>query len=188
MKKIIYLFLVQLVFVSTSVYADKPLNVTLCNKTDKPILFAFYNHNDFVKDIGIKVPFSKKLIRDCSCVESKGSHTDLWNNLPIAEIKQVIYRDVGKVSGTSIKACISATGKFKGYIDVSTSTCAEAQSKTSYLPAPELTLAQGDLPVLDSRLTGVRTRCIRNKKTNKCEIIRAKYDYEDGHVCFGNGS
>lgn len=176
-----------LVISSTPALADKPLNKTLCNHTAKPVLFEFYNHNDIAEQSGIAhIPFMKKMIRDCSCVEKKGSHTDLWNNLPVAEIKQVIYRDVGSVKGTSIKACVSASGKFKGYIDVNTTTCAEADKKVNYLPAPELTLAQGDLPVLDSRLTGVRTRCIRGKN-KKCKIIRAKYDYEDGHVCYRSG-
>jgi hypothetical protein len=162
--------------------ADVPVKATACNKTTKPVEFHFFNRNDLTQGLAA---LSIKTVRECSCVPLE-THTDLWHNFPVARINQLVYRDVSSVTSASIKVCVDAKGKFEGYIDGKVSTCAEARKETSYLPAPELTRAQGDLVVLQSHLYADSSECEDKDWTGGCVRYRVTYEYTDGAACYGN--
>lgn len=170
------------VLLSSTALADVPVHATLCNYTSTPVEFQLYNFNDMFAGAA---PLVTKAVRPCACVE-KETHTDLWHNFPPANVIQLVYRDVGSVKGASIKACVDAKGKFKGYVDATAkaNVCATLDSKTTFLPAPELTRAQGDLKVLESRLLGEQKDC--KKSGNACTEYSVKYDFIDGAKCSGN--
>ncbi len=163
-------------------FADVPVNATLCNETAKPVEFWLFNHNDLTSGA---IPLTTKAVRACSCVGLR-THTDLWHNFPIARINQLVYRDVESVSGSSIKVCLSVEGEFEGYINAKTTTCAEAKKETKYLPAPELTRAQGDLRTLQSHLHADTSECEHRDWTGGCAEYDVDYHYTDGKSCFGN--
>jgi hypothetical protein len=175
------LCLVAATLYSSLASADVTVNATLCNKTPKPVEFRLYNHNDMAAGV---VPLVTKSVQACACVQ-KETHTDLWHNFPPANIRQLVFRDVGATKGTDIKACVDVEGKFKGYIDAKVNTCAQITSETQFLPAPELTGAQGDLPMLESRLLGTQTDCTKNS-AGACTSYKVKYEYIDGSQCHGN--
>lgn len=162
--------------------ADVPVKATACNKTTKPVEFHFFNRNDLAQGL---VALSTKIVRECSCVDLE-THTDLWHNFPVARINQLVHRDVSSVSGANIKVCVDATGKFEGYIDGKVSTCVEARRETKYLPAPELTRAQGDLVILQSHLYADSTSCEHRDWTGGCARYKVRYEYTDGAGCYGN--
>jgi hypothetical protein len=97
-----------------------------------------------------------------------------------------VYRDIQSVSGTSIKVCLDVKGEFEGYIDAGVNTCVEAKKNTTYLPAPELTRAQGDLVILQSHLHAESTECEQIDWTGGCVEYEADYSYSDGAPCHGN--
>ncbi len=168
---------------SANAMADIGVNATLCNHSEKPVNFELYNHNDMAAGA---VPLVKKAVRACACVE-KQTHTDLWGNFPPANIIQLVYRDVGSVKGTEIKVCVDAKGKFKGYVEAGVNACVAASSEVKFLPAPELTRAQGDLKVLETRMMPATTECIENNGAfGACSKYSANYSYVDGSKCFGN--
>jgi len=170
---------------TSNAMADTKVNATLCNHSEKPVNFELYNHNDMAAGA---VPLVKKAVRACACVK-KQTHTDLWGNFPPTNIIQLVYRDVGSVKGTEIKVCVDAKGKFKGYVEAGANSCVEASSEVKFLPAPELTKAQGDLKVLETRMMPVSTECIENKGVlGACSKYSAQYNYIDGSKCFGNDS
>lgn len=162
--------------------ADVPVHATACNTTTKPVEFHFFNRNDLAQGLAA---LSTKIVRECSCVKLE-THTDLWHNFPVARINQLVYRDVSSVSAANIKVCVDAKGKFEGYIDGKVSTCAEARKETNYLPAPELTRAQGDLVVLQSHLYADSSECQHKDWTGGCASYEAKYEYTDGAACYGH--
>lgn len=157
---------------------DAIVYATLCNQTQKPVEFHLFNHNDMASGA---LALSTKMVQPCACVAMQ-THTDFWHNMPIIRINQVVYRDVGKVSGSSIKVCVDAKGKFEGYVEAGVKTCVEAREETSFLPAPELTRAQGDLAILQSHLFASSADCV----DNGCTEYTATYTYSDGISCFGN--
>ena len=167
---------------SSVAFADVPVKATLCNNVEQPVEFWLFNHNDIAQGLAA---LSTKAVRACSCVDVQ-THTDLWHNFPIARVNQLVYRDVKSVSGTSIKVCVDVTGKFEGYIDAETNTCVEARKDTTYLPAPELTRAQGDLVILQSHLHPDSTECERTDWTGGCVEYDVDYTYTDGAPCHGN--
>ncbi len=116
----------------------------------------------------------------------KVTHTDLWHNQPPANILQLVYRDVGAVKGTEIKVCVDAKGKFKGYVEAGANACAKATSEVNFLPAPELTYAQGDLKVLESRMLPNEVECNSKDLLNNCTKFTTTYSYTDGKQCSGN--
>lgn len=162
--------------------ADVTVDATLCNQTQKPVEFHLFNHNDLANGLA---PLSTKMVQPCACVAMQ-THTDFWHNMPIVRINQLVYRDVGKVSGTSIKVCVDAKGKFEGYVEAGVKTCVEARQETSFLPAPELTRAQGDLVVLQSHLFASSSDCVATDWIGACTQYTATYTYTDGASCFGN--
>ncbi|MCX7544182.1 hypothetical protein [Marinicella gelatinilytica] len=162
--------------------ADVNINAQLCNQSKKPVEFHFFNHNDIASG---GIALATKSVQACSCVNIT-THTDLWHNMPIARINQLVYRDVGSVSGTSIEVCLDAKGKFEGYIEGGVKTCAKAKKETSYLPAPELTRAQGDLKILESHLYAESTDCQSKDWTGGCVKYDANYNFTDGAACHGN--
>lgn len=162
--------------------ADVTVNATLCNQTQKPVEFHLFNHNDLANGLAA---LSTKMVQPCACVGAQ-THTDLWHNMPIARINQLVFRDVGRVSGTSIKVCVDAKGKFEGYVEAGVKTCVEARQETSFLPAPELTRAQGDLMILQSHLYASSTDCVATDWTGGCTKYTATFNYTDGAACFGN--
>jgi hypothetical protein len=163
-------------------FADVAVKGTLCNTSTKPVEFHFFHHNDIFSGAA---PFFTKAVRACSCVPID-THTDLWHNMPIARINQLIYRDVDSVSGASIKVCVSAKGSFEGYIDAKVSTCAEARKETHYLAAPELTRAQGDLPILETALKAGSSSCTSKDWAGGCTKYSASWSFTDGAPCSGN--
>ncbi len=175
------MFLVLVVFGCAVAIADVTVKATLCNKTDKPVEFHLFNHNDILSGAAA---LSTKVVRPCACVAEQ-THTDLWHNFPIARINQLVYRDVGSTTGSTIKVCLDATGKFDGYIDGKVNTCATAKKETTYLPAPELTRAQGDLVILQSHLHAESTKCDHNDWTGGCTEYQVDYTYRDGAECRG---
>ncbi|MFP3942193.1 MAG: hypothetical protein ACLF0P_18000 [Thermoanaerobaculia bacterium] len=171
------------VLCSTAAFAaDVDLNATLCNNTTKPVEFHLFNHNDLAQGLAA---LATKAVAPCSCVAMR-THTDFWHNMPIARINQLVFRDVESVSGGSIKVCVDANGEFEGYIDAKVQTCAEAKKETKYLPAPELTHAQGDLPVLQSHLYADSSECKNSDSAGACSRYEAAYNYTDGAACWGN--
>lgn len=178
-----YLLMLVILILSTSVNADIKVDATLCNYSEKPVNFELYNHNDMAAGA---VPLVKKAVRACACVK-KETHTDLWGNFPPANIIQLVYRDVGSVKGEQIKVCVDAKGKFKGYVEAGANACYEASSEVTFLPAPELTRAQGDLKVLETRMMPESTSCSENKGAfGACSRYAATYNYVDGSKCSGN--
>lgn len=165
-----------------SSFADVPVKAHLCNQSLKPVEFHLFNHNDITSGAGA---LTTKALQACSCAYIT-TNTDLWHNMPIARINQLVYRDVGSVSGTSIKVCVDAKGKFEGYVEGGVKTCVEAKKETSFLPAPELTRAQGDLKILQSHLHANSTDCTSKDWTNGCSYYSADYTFSDGVNCFGN--
>lgn len=163
--------------------ADVPVEATLCNHTEKPVEFRLYNNNDIAAGA---LPLVTKAVQPCSCVK-KQTHTDMWHNFPPANIRQLVYRDVGATKGTDVKVCVDAKGKFKGYIDGKVSSCVEASNEVKYLPAPELTGAQGDLEMLETRLMGEKTGCSEDW-TKGCKDYQVRYEFIDGSQCHGNDS
>ena len=163
-------------------YADVSVNAHICNQSKKPVEFHFFNHNDITSGAAA---LSTKAIQACSCADVS-THTDLWHNMPIVRVNQLVYRDVGSVSGTSIKVCLDAKGKFEGYVEAGVNTCAEAKKETTFLPAPELTRAQGDLKILQTHLYPDSTDCKSKDWTGGCVKYHADYVYTDGAACFGN--
>ena len=127
----------------------------------------------------------KKSVRACSCVK-KQTHTDLWHNQPPANILQLVYRDVGSVKGASIKVCIGAKGKFKGYVNVDVNACAESSTEVTFLPAPELTYSQGDLKKLETRMHPSSIKCNSKDFLKNCTKFTTRYEYIDGVKCTGN--
>lgn len=174
--------LVLTVLCSTVAFADATVDASLCNKATKPVEFHLFNHNDITAGA---VALTTKVVRPCACVDLQ-THTDLWHNFPVARINQLVFRDVKSVSGTNIEVCVSATGKFEGYIDATAKTCVDASKTTTYLPAPELTRAQGDLVILQSRLYPDSTSCKQKDWTGGCVRYEANYSYTDGAPCYGN--
>ena len=173
-----------LVFFAAAVSADIPVKATLCNHSTKPVNFELYNHNDVVAGA---VALVSKAVRACSCV-SKQTHTDLWGNQPPANIIQLVYRDVGSVKGASIKVCVDAKGKFKGYVEAGVKSCFNASEEINFLPAPELTRAQGDLKLLESRMMP-DTECSENNGLGgACSKYTSTYNFVDGSKCSGNDS
>ncbi len=168
--------------ISFNALADVKVIANLCNESKKPVEFHLFNHNDITSGVAA---LSTKALQACSC-QTVTTHTDLWHNKPIARINQLVYRDVGKVSGTSIKVCLDAKGKFKGYVEGGVKTCVEAQQETSFLPAPELTRAQGDLKILQTHLHPDSTACKSKDWTGGCVKYTADYNFSDGASCFGN--
>jgi|GEM_PF-3197291 len=166
----------------SAAFADVDITATLCNNTERPVEFWLFNHNDIAQGLAA---LSTKAVRACSCVDIK-SHTDLWHNFPIARINQLVYRDVASVSGSNIKVCVDVKGSFEGYVDVENSNCIEARRETKYLPAPELTRAQGDLRILDSSLHADNSECKRKDWTGGCVYYDVDYYYTDGQPCHGN--
>lgn len=162
--------------------ADVQVKATACNKTTKPVEFHFFNRNDLAQGLAA---LSTKIVRECSCVALE-THTDLWHNFPVARINQLVYREVESVSSVNIKVCVDAKGKFEGYIDGKVSTCAEARRETTYLPAPELTRAQGDLVILQSHLYADSSECENKDWTGGCASYKLVYNYTDGAACYGN--
>lgn len=158
------------------------VEATLCNTSTKPVEFRFYNHGD---DIKAKFLF-KRSVRACSCVEQE-TKTNSRRLLPKTDILQQVYRDVQSTSGESIKVCVSAKGTFEGYIDAKATTCVEAKKTRNYLPAPELTYAQGDVKKIATDMHPDAYHCVKNKPNGKCADFAASYTYTDGVVCRGNG-
>lgn len=182
MKTKIAFVLVLVTFCGSAAFADVPIQATLCNHSTRPVEFHLFNHNDIASGLAA---LSVKSVRACACVSVR-THTDLWHNAPVARVNQLVYRDVQSVSGSSIKACVDVDGKFEGYIDASVKTCVEARKETKYLPAPELTHAQGDLPILQSHLYVQSFDCKDWDWTGGCSLYDAEYDYTDGAPCHGN--
>lgn len=167
---------------TSAAFADVPVTATLCNQSERPVEFWLFNHNDLSQGLAA---LSTKAVRACSCVDIQ-THTDLWHNFPIARINQLVYRDVSSVSGSSIKVCVDVKGSFEGYIDAKNSTCVEARKETNYLPAPELTRAQGDLVILDSSLHADNSECRNRDWTGGCTHYDVDFHYTDGQPCHGN--
>ncbi len=181
MKRTVQGIIVGLFVVGSAVaVADVKVKAALCNKAPKPVEFHFFNHNDI---LGGVVAHTTKVVHPCACV-TQDTHTDLWQNFPIARINQLVYRDVGSVSGANIKLCVDVgSGKAEGYIDAKANTCAEAKIKKTYSPVPELTRAQGDLVVLQNRLFPDSTKCERKDRVGNCIEYKAEYTYKDGAEC-----
>jgi hypothetical protein len=169
----------MLIFVCPPALADVTVKATLCNRSQKPVEFHLFNRNDLFSGAAA---LSTKMVHPCACVPQQ-THTDLWHNFPVVRINQLVYRDVASTSGTSIKVCVDATGKAEGYIDATVKTCAEAKRETKYLPAPELTRAQGDLVILQSHLYADSTDCEHKDWTGGCAEYKATYNYVDGAEC-----
>ncbi|WP_395375165.1 hypothetical protein [Marinicella sp. W31] len=179
-----YIVLFLFTFFAANASADIPVKATLCNHSTKPVNFELFNHNDAIAGA---VPLVKKAVRACSCV-SKQTHTDLWGNQPPANIIQLVFRDVGSVKGASIKVCVDGKGKFKGYVEAGVKSCFKASEEINFLPAPELTRAQGDLKVLETRMMP-DTKCSENKGLGgACSKYSSTYNYIDGSKCSGNDS
>jgi len=176
------LALAAALFSAVPASADVEVDATLCNQTHKPVEFHLFNHNDILSGAAA---LQTKAVRACSCV-SQQTNTDLWHNFPVVRINQLVYRDVSSVSGSKISVCVDAKGKFEGYADLSTKTCAEVRKETSFLPAPELTRAQGDLVILQSHLYASTTDCVSTDWTGGCSEYTATYTYTDGASCYGN--
>jgi len=182
MKASFVLALLLAILCAPAAFADVPIRATLCNHSTGPVEFHLFNHNDMLSGAAA---LSIKTVRACACVSVRTT-TDLWHNAPVARINQLVYRDVQSVSGSSIKVCVDVKGEFEGYVDASVKTCAEARKDTKYLPAPELTHAQGDLPILQSHLYVDSLECKDWDWTGGCSQYDAEYDYADGAPCYGN--
>lgn len=184
MKSLIkFSWVIWMSFISFESSADIKVDATLCNYSTRPVNFELYNHNDLT---GGAIPLVQKAVRACACVK-KETHTDLWNNFPPANIIQLVYRDVGSVKGAEIKVCVDAKGKFKGYVEANVKSCYKSTSEVNFLPAPELTRAQGDLKKLETRMMPADTSCTENKAAfGACSRHAATYNYVDGSKCSGN--
>jgi hypothetical protein len=162
--------------------ADVAVDAELCNRSLGPVEFRLYNHNDLFAGA---VPLVTKSVRACTCVD-KQTHTDLWHNPPPANIEQLAYRDVGAIKGSNISVCVSADGRFRGYVDTTVGACASQTTEVTFLPAPELTRAQGDVKVLETGLLPASTSCKSKDWTGGCNRYEMKYSYDDGSACTGN--
>lgn len=181
-------FLLMAVVLVTSLVAAAPatadvgVHASLCNRTQKPVEFHLFNHNDAFAGAAA---FQTKAVNPCSCVNQE-THTDLWHNFPIIRINQLVFRDVVGVSGSKIGVCVDAKGNFEGYVDLGAMTCDEARKRKDFLPAPKVTRPQGDAVILEKHLDPTSTGCISRDWTGGCTQYNAIYIYSDGNDCFGN--
>ena len=166
--------------------ADEPVAGTFCNNSHGPVQFNFFEHGQnankrFVE--GKRTGFNTLAVRACMCVTQQ-THTNGWNNMPIMQVKQLVYRDVGATKSRSISVCANiSTGEFEGYVDAGVTTCAEASRTTNYMPAPELDTAKGDLKVLAASIPDETHSCVTKNKLGHCKSWSARWSYSDRTDC-----
>lgn len=176
-----------------SARADVPLEARICNLTQQPVLFEFFHHNDAVT----AAPFMEAEVHPCGC-KNKRLNTDLWRNFPRATIRQLTFREVSSENGYRVAACVKRSGEFSGYIKMVKASvksedqvCAEAARSEFFQSAPEITRAQGDLPILETRMDYSDWSCLESKKdlfgNSTCIKYSGTYNYDNGTGCFGNG-
>jgi hypothetical protein len=173
-------------------WADVPLEATICNKTQQPVLFEFFHHNDAFT----AVPFATAEVHPCAC-KNKRMNTDMWKNFPRATVRQLAFREVSAENNYRVAACIKRSGEFSGYIKMVKGTaksedevCAEAERSEYFHSAPEITRAQGDLPILETRMDYAGWSCLSSTKdlfgNTTCTKYSGTYDYDNGTHCYGN--
>ena len=87
------------------------------NASDRPIAFTLYNANDMGKR-DYEGGFNKAFIDACSKIRQSTSAGGLLQGgrWPQGRAFQTKYANVGNVQGSSLKACIDATGKATGRV------------------------------------------------------------------------
>ena len=176
-----------------AILADVWINGTICNSTTEPVLIEFFNHNDILNS----TPFTETEVHPCSC-KPKRLRTDLSNNMPLAKVHQLTFREVSGEGGYRFVTCVNHKGELSGYYKLlkgsgktEREACLELEGSTSYHSAPEITHAQGDLKILETRMAPTADKCALHKKdifgnrssSNGCERFTATYDYDNGTNC-----
>lgn len=130
------------------------------NASERPIAFALYNANDSGSR-SYKSGFNKAFIDACSKIRQDTSKGGILQGYrwPVGRAFQTKYADVGNVKGSSLKACVDASGKATGRVynatvegSVGANACWEQSSTTTTYPAPEIVRAEGSMQVLQGRI------------------------------------